>query len=115
MQTIKHLGFSLLEMLVTLALVALLSTLAGLTYQHFIARAHRLLATQTLMTAASELERYALTHGSYEGADLHLPENTHLGYRYHANISPTTYTITAEPSDNHTDCLSINDSSGLAM
>lgn len=109
MQTIKHLGFSLLEILVTLALITILSTLAGVSYQHFIARAHRLLAEQTLTAAAASLERYALTHGSYEGADLHLPENESAGYRYHANITPNTYTITADGAEH----LSMNESNGF--
>lgn len=105
MQKINHLGFSLLEILITLTLIAILSVLGQTAYTHFITRAHRLLAMQTLMTAATELERYALAHGHYQGADLHLPENESTGYRYDANLSATTYTLTAEPTaNNHDTC-----------
>lgn len=90
-------GFSLLEMLITLTLVALLSLLGNAAYTHFIHRANGLLAKQTLMNAAADLERYALINGNYQGANLHLPENT--GYAYQTNIGANTYTITAQPTN----------------
>lgn len=103
-------GFSLLEMLITLTLVAVLSLLGNAAYTHFVDRANCLLAQQTLMNAAAVLERYALVNGHYKGANLHLPENT--GYVYETNINTNTYTLTATPT-NPRNCgrLSINQAS----
>lgn len=111
-QKINHLGFSLLEILITMSLVAILSLLANAAYTHFTNHAQRLAAEQTLLRAAAALERYALVHGNYDGANLSDELHSTPGYELNANITATTYTLTASPNkNNHDTCgrLSINE------
>jgi len=58
-------GLSLLELLVTLALVGLLATLAYPSYRGTLLRAHRLEAIDALLGVAAAQERFYILHGRY--------------------------------------------------
>jgi prepilin-type N-terminal cleavage/methylation domain-containing protein len=67
----KHLrGFSFIEIIIVLAMIAIMSHWMLGSYQGFIAAAKRREAENTLLTLASALEDYAVQRGSYSGATL---------------------------------------------
>ena len=58
-------GFTLIEMVIALACVALLASLAWPSYQNLILRSQRAQARASLLQAAHWLERAASANGSY--------------------------------------------------
>ncbi|WP_068545768.1 type IV pilin protein [Thalassotalea crassostreae] len=67
--TKKLFAFTLLEMLVTLALIAILSSIAMTNYQQQVMKTRRIDAKESLMKLATEQEKYYNQHLSYS-ADL---------------------------------------------
>lgn len=99
-------GVTLLELLVTLALVGLLAGLAYPSYRGHLVRAHRIEAIEALLAIAAAQERFHLQHGHYaEGFEptvtpgLPLPPVTG-GARYELRVStapPSRYAARASP------------------
>lgn len=99
-------GVTLLELLVTLALVGILAGLAYPSYRGHLVRAHRIEAIEALLATAAAQERFHLQHGRYaEGYEpdvtpgLPLPPVT-SGARYRLRIStaaPARYAASAAP------------------
>lgn len=58
-------GFSLIEVIVALVIVAITATYALASYRRYIVRSYRLDAVQGLLAAAAEQERFHLAHGRY--------------------------------------------------
>ncbi len=58
-------GFSLIEILVSLAIVAMTTSFAVSSYRRHLLRSHRVEATQSLLAAAAEQEKFYLSHGRY--------------------------------------------------
>lgn len=86
-------GVTLLELLVTLALVGLLATLAYPSYRGFLVRAHRIEAVESLLAVAAAQERFHLQHGRYAAGfepevipGIVVPAVTH-GARYQLRLS----------------------------
>ena len=61
-------GFTLIELMIVVAIVAVLASIAYPSYQEQIAKAKRADAASALMTGAQALERYYTSNGSYLGA-----------------------------------------------
>jgi Tfp pilus assembly protein PilE len=75
----KNDGFHLIEILITLSLVAIMSHLMIERYQHFIVETRRKEAVQALHMLASAMENYAIEHSTYSGADFtKLKINPHI-------------------------------------
>jgi len=72
--TVKDLGFTLIEMMIVLAIVALLAAIAFPSYQEQVAKGRRTDAKNLLMRVASDQERFYSSNFRYT-ADL-----TELGY-----------------------------------
>lgn len=66
----KQAGFHLIEVMLTLSLIIILSHLLVTHYQHMIAAEKRQIAESTLFNLGSQLEEYAMTHMTYEGATM---------------------------------------------
>jgi len=80
-------GFTLIELMIVLAVVAILMAIALPTYNEYIRRAHRAEARAALLQAAQWLERAATATGVYPpAADFPAALNT-----------VSTYTITVAP------------------
>lgn len=96
-------GFTLLELLIALVIVAILSSISYPLYWHHLTRVHRIEARTGLYTLACQLEQYYTQHHSYEGATLaklHTPEITENGfYALHMAIQQqgNSYLLKAEP------------------
>jgi len=97
-----HHGFSLLELLIALAISAILITISYPIYRQEIIKTHRADGMVALAQLASTLEQYDTLHHSYVGATLatlgshaHSPDGF---YRLQiSSLTPTTYTIQATP------------------
>ncbi len=63
-------GFSLIELLVVLAIIAILASISYPLYTNTIRKSHRSGAKTALMTAANTLERFRIIQGTYAGANL---------------------------------------------
>ena len=91
-------GFSLIELLVVMALVALLSSFALPAYQSSQQRAQRTLAKLALMKTAYWLERSASASGNYPTL---LPDTvwqtSELRYRLQLQSQANTYVLKAVP------------------
>jgi type IV pilus assembly protein PilE len=93
-------GFSLLELLIALACVALLTTLAWPSYQSLMLRNQRAQARAALLQAAHWFERAASANGSYPLAG-DVPASVLYvdGQRYQLSVTSTaqSYTLKATP------------------
>ena len=100
-------GFSLIELLVVLAIIAILASISWPLYTEHLIKTRRAQAKVALMQLSSRLERYAMTYHSYQGATLNnlgLPSliaNDY--YRLQIiSISSDHYEIAAIPQKNQT-------------
>ena len=93
-------GFTLVEMVIALACVALLASLAWPSYQNLILRSQRAQARASLLQAAHWLERAASANGSYPlTADVPASVLQIDGQRYKLSVTSTaqSYTLSATP------------------
>ena len=58
-------GFTLIELVIALAIVAITTMIAASSYRSQVRRSHRLEAVQALLVAAAEEEKFHLANGSY--------------------------------------------------
>jgi len=110
-------GFSLLELLVVVVIVALLGTLAYPGYQRHLAGSRRVAAVACLLQQAQAMERYyALKQGYQEAPAPVACQEVARFYQFSFATEPTTtaYTLQAVPQgaqaihDAHCGTLSIN-------
>ena len=93
-------GFTHIELLIALACIALLASLAWPSYQSLILRSQRTQARASLLQAAHWLERAASANGSYPlTADVPASVLQVDGQRYRMTVSSTaqSYTLSAIP------------------
>lgn len=64
-QTRPTAGFTLIEVAIALAVVAITTTFAMASYRGYLLRAYRVEAVQALLAAAAEQEKFHLAHGHY--------------------------------------------------
>ena len=96
---VRNSGFSLIELIIVTAMLAILLTLAAPSYREFSLRSHRTVAISRLVTIASCQERIRATAGFYHTGVCLPVSDTHYRYNYeHPGIgSTTTYMATATP------------------
>ncbi len=58
-------GFTLIEVVIALAIVAITTLIAAASYRWHILRSHRVEAVHALLAAAAEQEKFHLSHGRY--------------------------------------------------
>lgn len=95
-------GFTLVELLIAVAIVGILASVAYPSYQRHVQQARVSDGQAKLMEIASRLERCFTENRSYTGCDsVSLPVDSEGGfYEVTDSISPTTYTLTATHSGN---------------
>lgn len=102
----RHCGFTLIELMLVLVIIAILSALAVSAWQGQIVRARRLDAEASLIELAAWLERNAAASGRYDldptGASTTLPFtlSPRTGVAYYdlaLTASATAFTLTASP------------------
>jgi type IV pilus assembly protein PilE len=95
----KKNGFTLIELMVTVAVLAIIAAIAYPSYQEQMRKTYRSEAKAALMDAAAKAERHYTQFGNY-GGTIPIPATTENGY-YSINLvagtsaSPQTFTITA--------------------
>jgi type IV pilus assembly protein PilE len=99
----KNSGFTLVELLVALAIIGIFASIAYPAYESYITKIRRTEAQVALMDLAARMEHfYSENQHSYSGADLGalgVKATTPKGY-YRlslSNLSSTTYTLEAKP------------------
>lgn len=117
MQRIASFGFTLIEMMIVVAIVAILAAIAMPSYWQYVAKTNRSAAEGCLSQYATYMERYYTTNLSYAQDTSATPvANSAIGspsplvldcaatsqtgnnYQYSASVpTATTYTLTATP------------------
>ena len=91
-------GFTLVELVCVLAIMALLSAMAMPVYQRAQNRSQRQLAKLALYKAAQWMEQAATAQGAFPGQ---LPDSiwrsAEMNYRLQLNSQPLSYQLTATP------------------
>ncbi|PPT86068.1 MULTISPECIES: type IV pilin protein [Xanthomonas] len=97
-------GFTLIELMIVVAVIAVLAGIAMYNYQAAVVRAKRSAATSCLQSGAQYMERYYTTYMSYNNtsAPPALPQcDSGVATSYTLALAPSadgrTYTITATP------------------
>lgn len=109
-------GFTLIEMMIVVAIIAVLAAIALPAYTKYITKTNRVAASACVSENASYMERYYTTNLSYKDATLPGLEcgtaaQTGQHYTYALKATSSTYTITATPTGSQasrdTSCASL--------
>ena len=98
----KNSGFSLVELLITIAIVAIVTAISTSMYGDYVIRANRTEARDALQQAAGTLEKCKSLYGAYNNANCNYADfTTESGYydiRANGTIADSTFTLTATPA-----------------
>ncbi len=91
-------GFTLIELMVTLVIIAILSAIAYPSYNQEVQKSRRSEAITNLLKIQSAYEEYNAQNNTYPAANT-LPPNTSIpntaNYSYSSTTTASSYTITA--------------------
>ncbi|WP_119395780.1 type IV pilin protein [Salinibius halmophilus] len=101
----KQQGFSLIELMIVVAIIGILSAIALPAYSSYIERTHRSIAGATLHELANFMERYYTANGRYVDSGgtapslpyAQSPSDSSAVYSVALTASASTYTLTATP------------------
>lgn len=105
-------GFTLIELMITVAIIAILAAIALPSYKNYIVKSHRTEAQAAMLSVAQYLESKYNASFSYPAeanipASLKNPSNVSTYYTISVSIANAsqTYTITATPTSAQNDTL----------
>ncbi len=99
----KHRGFTLIELMVTVAIVAILAVIVYPSYQSYLVRNNRAAAQSALMDIAQRQQQYLLDKRAYAcdltstGLNWTAPANVAANYGIAISIAPGTCLAPATP------------------
>jgi len=95
-------GFTLTEILIVVAMVGILASIAYPSYQNYIQRANRADAQQVLLQAAQQAERFFASNSTYVGFPLapfdRSPESGTAVYTMTATSAANSFSVLATPA-----------------
>jgi type IV pilus assembly protein PilE len=94
-----HRGFTLIELMIVVAIVAILASVALPSYQDYIRRSKVQEATSNLASERVRMEQFFQDNRTYTGATLLVAATKYWNLAL-SNHTATTYTITATPTAN---------------
>lgn len=100
MLDLKMKGFTLIELMIVVAVIGILAAIAYPAYTDYVTRAKRADGKAALLTVQMAEEKWRANHTSYgSSADIGIATSTDGYYTIgYANIGANTYTITAVPT-----------------
>ena len=104
----RNKGFTLIELMIAIAVVAILATIAIPSYQNYILKSGRADAKAALYGVAQTLERCYTRFSAYNDADCALAESDTVmseNEKYEVTVTSvdaTEFELTAEPQGNQT-------------
>lgn len=121
MGTNRHSGFTLIELMIVTAIVALLAAVAYPSYTRYIVRSNRTAAQAQMMDIANREQQYLLANRTYatktqiESGGYALPPNLQAKYDYDIAVDSTaaplyTVTFTAKGTQLSDGLLTLNSS-----
>lgn len=99
----RQAGFTLIELMITVAVIAILMAVALPSYQQHVVRSNRAAVEAFMLEASNKQERYLLDNRSYAGSlsALGMSEGAEIDSNYNVSVSNAgtglVYTITATP------------------
>jgi type IV pilus assembly protein PilE len=111
----KQQGMTLIEMMIVVAIVGILASIAYPSYQNYVLRSHRAAATGCLLELSQFMERNYTQNMRYDSAAFALPNLQCITeaanrYTFSSLQAQRTYTVTATaigPQVNDTDCATL--------
>ena len=115
-------GFTLLELMIGLAVIAILSTIAYPLYTSYVRKGHRTAAQTSLMELAARQASWRITHTSYGdmsyiiGLSPSIADPSSRYYSFSVTATATTFSLSAIPQGGQStdDCGSLSMSQNLS-
>lgn len=103
-QATRQRGFTLIELMIVVAIVGILSAIAYPSYTEYVRKGRRVEGRTTLLQAAQYLERAATATGKYPTSlPSQFSESPGGFYQITLDSDGTDYSLTATPNGTHTD------------
>lgn len=98
--TRKHTsGFTLIELIVVMAIVAILAAIALPSFADQMRKSRRAEAVTAIQDAQLRLERWRVDHNSYAASGVTIPASSHYTFTITAEAAtPNNYSVAAAPS-----------------
>lgn len=94
----KTSGFTLIELMVVVAIVAILAAIALPSFADQIRKSRRAEAVTSLQEAQLRLERWRVDHADFTGSSTTFPPSIHYKFTLTAAAAtPNNYSVSAEP------------------
>ena len=92
-------GFSLIELMIAIVVVAILASIAVPSYRQYVLRSHRVEAKATLLNVATEQEKFYLQRNRYANDNELVATKADGGLGFNRDTENSWYRLTLDPDD----------------